>query len=127
MEERDVLVFTASEAAADLRAGEAAVKALLYRMRSNGEVWRITDKRFALREIVAALAASADALAADVDGKGFTAAQYRDVVGCGRTLAIQFLEFFDGIGVTRRNGDFRRMHPDYHLLVGASAPYSGPA
>ena len=44
-------------------------------------------------------------------------------VGSGRNLAIQVLEFFVSIGVTRRNGDLRKIRPDYELVVGSAAPY----
>jgi selenocysteine-specific elongation factor len=121
--DRGALTFTARELATDSRTSEAAIKALLYRRRSNGEVWCITDKRFMLRKHVAALAASAAALAQDLGGKGFSAAQYRDAIGAGRNLVIQILEFFDSIGVTRRTGDLRKMRPDYELVVGSAAPY----
>jgi selenocysteine-specific elongation factor len=122
LKERGVVPLTTRELADELRTGEATVKALLYRRRAEGEVWRITDERFLPREIVAQLAASAALLMNKSEGKGFTAAQYRDVVGCGRTLAIQILEFFDGIGVTRRSTDLRKMLPDYELIVGLAAP-----
>jgi selenocysteine-specific elongation factor len=124
LEGRGALPFTAHELAGDLCTSEAAIKALLYRRRSNGEVWRITDKRFLLRKQVAALAAGAAVLAQEVGGKGFTAAQYRDAIGAGRNLVIQILEFFDSIGVTRRSGDLRKMRPDYELVVGSAAPYA---
>lgn len=119
--------FTVRELVSELSIGEAAVKALLYRRRSNGEVWRITEERFMLREQIATLAARAAVLTQEIGGKGFTAAQYRDAIGTGRTLAIQILEFFDSIGVTHRNGDLRKMRPDYELVVGAAAPYTPPA
>jgi selenocysteine-specific elongation factor len=72
---------------------------------------------------VARLAATAALLAEQSGGSGFSAAQYRDAIGTGRTLAIQILEFFDGIGVTRRSGDLRRMQPDYLLIVGVAEPF----
>jgi selenocysteine-specific elongation factor len=121
--ERGAQPFTARELASDLSTSEPAMKALLYRMRSHGEVWRITETRFLLRRQVAALAARAAVLAQELAGKGFTAAQYRDAIGAGRNLVIQVLEFFDGIGVTRRNGDVRTMRDDYELVVGSAAPY----
>ena len=123
LEQRGVLPFTARELASEVQTSEAAIKALLFRRRADGEVWRITDERFMRRKDVAELAASAAQLAASVGGKGFTAAQYRDAIGTGRTLAIQVLEFFDGMGVTHRNGDFRKMQPDFELVVGSAAPH----
>jgi selenocysteine-specific elongation factor len=78
---------------------------------------------------VATLAAQAAQVAQSVGGKGFTAAQYRDAIGTGRTLAIQILEFFDSISVTLRQGDLRRMRTDYQLVVGntkvATLPSNG--
>jgi selenocysteine-specific elongation factor len=53
-----------------------------------------------------------------VGGKGFTAAQYRDAIGIGRNQVIRILEFFDSIGVMRRDGDRRKVRPDYFLVVG---------
>jgi selenocysteine-specific elongation factor len=123
LERRGAQPFTARDLAGELAVSEVIVKALLYGRRGSGDVWRITETRFMLRRQIAALAAAAAVVAREVGGKGFTAAQYRDAIGTGRTLAIQILEFFDTIGVTLRNGDLRRMRPDYELVVGASAPY----
>jgi selenocysteine-specific elongation factor len=126
LQRRGMRPFTVRELADELRTSEASIKTMLHRRRSNGDVWRISEERFMLRQQVAALAASAAALAKEVGGKGFTAAQYRDVVGTGRNLAIQVLEFFDGAGVTYRNGDLRRMRPEYELVVGTAAPHRPP-
>ncbi|MGD8809772.1 MAG: SelB C-terminal domain-containing protein, partial [Gammaproteobacteria bacterium] len=35
---------------------------------------------------------------------------FRDATGIGRNVAIQVLEFFDKLGLTRRDGDVRRIH-----------------
>jgi selenocysteine-specific elongation factor len=96
---------------------------MLYRRRGSGDVWRIDDERFMLRDQAAALAARAATLAKEVGGKGFNAAQYRDATGIGRNHVIRILEFFDSIGVTRREGDCRKVLRDYHLVVGTAAPY----
>ncbi|MFC4312769.1 SelB C-terminal domain-containing protein [Steroidobacter flavus] len=118
---RGALPFSPSELAADTKISEPVMKALLYRRRSSGDVWRIDDERFMLRDQVAALAERAATLARELGGKGFTAAQYRDAIGIGRNQTIRILEFFDSIGVTRRDGDCRKVRPDYHLVVGDSA------
>ncbi len=39
--------------------------------------------------------------------EGFTVAQYRDVAGIGRNLAVDLVEYLDRIGVTTRRGDLR--------------------
>ncbi|WP_198683608.1 SelB domain-containing protein [Peristeroidobacter agariperforans] len=36
---------------------------------------------------------------------------------------IRILEFLDSIGVTRRDGDRRKVRPDYFLIVGPASPY----
>ena len=55
---------------------------------------------------------------ASASGSGeFTAAQFRDAIGTGRTVAIQILELFDRIGVTLRIGDRRRMQPQFAAVV----------
>jgi selenocysteine-specific elongation factor len=115
--------ITAAQLAQQLRMSEPTVKALLYRLRAEGEVWRITDERFLPRERVAQLAATAELLVTRSGGKGFTAAEYRDAIGTGRTFAIQILEAFDATGVTRRSSDLRRMQPDFALVVGSAQPF----
>jgi len=124
---RGTTPFTVAELAGELHLSEAAVIAMLFRRRSNGDVYRITRERFMLRQQLAALAATAAALTARIGGRGFTAAQFRDAIGTGRTLAIQVLEFFDEIGVTRRIGDLRKTRPDFELVIGAADPYVPPA
>ena len=53
----------------------------------------------------------------------FTAAQYRDATGVGRGLAIQILEFLDGLAITQRVGDARKMRKDPAGILGAAAPF----
>ncbi len=73
-----------------------------------GLVVEVVPDRFFLQQAVAAMADTARALAAETDGGGFTAAQFRDRLGNGRQLAIQVLDYFDRRGVTVRRGDLRR-------------------
>ena len=40
---------------------------------------------------------------------GIKAAEFRDIMGCGRKLAIEILEYFDKERVTLRNGDVRTL------------------
>ena len=92
---------------------------MLSRRRTSGDVWQVTETRFMLRAHVATLAATAAALDA-ATGKGFSAAQFRDASGIGRDFVIQLLEFFDRIGVTRRDGEVRRMRADHAAVVGST-------
>ena len=74
-----------------------------------GNLYRVGAERFYLKPTMAVLAATAQAVAAKQPEGQFTAAQYRDAVGIGRTLAIEILEALDGITVTQRIGDARKM------------------
>jgi len=127
LEDRGLQSFTAREAVAELRTTEAAVRALLYGRRSRGDIWRITDTRFLLRDQVLATAAAAAALSERSAPEGFSAAQFRDVIGTGRTLAIQILEFFDTLGLTRRRGDLRIMRNDYEDVIAGGISTPRPA
>ncbi|HUO23454.1 MAG TPA: selenocysteine-specific translation elongation factor [Caulobacteraceae bacterium] len=120
LEDRGLAPFTQRDLTAELRVNDVIVRAMLNRRRRSGEIWRITEERFLLREQVADLAASAAQLARKVGGDGFSAAQYRDAIGIGRNLTIQILEFLDALGVTQRSGDLRRMRPGYERVVGGA-------
>ena len=116
----EAAVFTAPtvrELADQLRQKEAVVKDLLYRKMKVGEVLRVGPDRFYPRPTMAALAGKATAVAQAAGGQ-FTAAQYRDAVGTGRTLAIEILEALDSLAVTQRIGDARRMRKDYIAVLG---------
>ncbi len=122
LEDRGMAAFTVSDLVGELGTSEAAAKAMVYRRAQSGDIWRITDKRLMLRAQVAMLAAYAAQLDRSAEPSGFSAAQFRDAAGVGRTLTIQVLEFLDSIGVTRRRGDLRRACADYTEIVGTSPP-----
>ncbi|HEV2909254.1 MAG TPA: SelB C-terminal domain-containing protein, partial [Candidatus Eremiobacteraceae bacterium] len=48
------------------------------------------------------------------DGSGATMAQLRDAFGTSRKYALPLMEYFDGIGVTIRDGDLRRLRKVAH-------------
>ncbi len=108
--------------AVDLNVKETVLVDLLHRKRKSGLVAAATASRFYPRESLARLAASAAHVADASESGAFTAAQYRDALGTGRTLAIHILELFDQMGVTLRNGDLRRMNPGFAAIVGAGSP-----
>ncbi len=116
LEGKEIRPIRVAELTGEVKAGEAAVRAMLYRRRIAGDVWQVTENRFLLREQVAALAAMAGEL--DAAHGGFTAAQFRDASGIGRNFIIELLEFFDRIGVTRRLGEKRRMRTGFESVVG---------
>ena len=115
-----------AELAISLGLKEAVLKDFLHRKTKTGEVLRVTEDRFYPRETLATLAANA-ALVARSSSRGlFTAAQYRDATAIGRTLAIKILECFDGLGITQRIGDARKMHANFVPLLGAAKPAMAP-
>ncbi len=103
-----VQIPSARELAAASDLALPMVRDVLYRISASGQLVKITPERFGLRETLTALAADAHETArAQADGV-FTAAQYRDRIGVGRGLAIEILECFDRLGLTRRVGNARR-------------------
>jgi selenocysteine-specific elongation factor len=113
--------------ALQLKLKEPIVKDFLYRKAKTGEVMRVAGDRFYARSTLATLAAVANATAQAQPGGQFTAAQYRDATGIGRSLAIEILEFLDGLGITQRVGDARKMRKDFVPILGqATAPAPPP-
>ena len=111
-----------ADLARSLKLNEPALRSLLHRKRSTGEVMRVAEDVFYPRATLATLAANA-ALVARSASKGlFTAAQYRDATGIGRNLTIKVLEYFDTLGITQRIGDTRKMHKNFVPLLGPAKP-----
>jgi selenocysteine-specific elongation factor len=109
------------ELAAQLKLKEPIVKDFLFRKARTGEVMRIAGDRFYPRATVAALASVAQTTAQSQANGLFTAAQYRDATGLGRSLAIEILEFLDSLGITQRMGDARKMRKDFIPILGEPA------
>jgi selenocysteine-specific elongation factor len=113
---------TIAELARGLGLDEAKLRDFLHRKSRTGEVMRVAEDLFYPKATLATLAANA-ALVARSASKGlFSAAQYRDATGIGRTRAIKILEFFDTLGITQRIGDTRKMHKNFVPLLGAAKP-----
>lgn len=86
---------------------EGQVRLLLKRVAARGEAYRVAHDHYFTPNAVADLARI---LRATAEAEGAVrAAAFRDHIGTGRKLAIQILEFFDRIGVTRRVGDAHRL------------------
>jgi selenocysteine-specific elongation factor len=83
---------------------------LLARVTRMRMVHRVADNRYYLTETLRRLARVAETLARESPEGIFDARAFRDASGIGRNVAIQVLEFFDGLGLTRREGDARRIH-----------------
>ena len=115
-----------AELAISLGLKEAVLKDFLHRKAKTGEVLRVTEDRFYPKATLATLAANAALLARSSSRGLFTAAQYRDAIGVGRTLAIKILEAFDALGITQRIGDMRKMHRNFVPILGAAKPSVAP-
>mgnify|MGYP006285667551 CR=1 FL=1 len=104
--------------AAQLKLKEPIVKDFLHRKAKGGAILKVTTDRFYPRGVVAALAKLAQFTAEKQPNGQFSAAQYRDSTGVGRSLAIEILEFLDTLGVTQRIGDVRKIRKDYTTILG---------
>ncbi len=114
------------ELAPQLKLKDAILKDFLYRQMKAGNLYRVGAERFYLKATMATLAATAQATWAKQPNGLFTAAQYRDATGIGRTLAIEILETMDTLMITQRVGDARKMRKDFVPILGAAEPAPPP-
>ncbi len=105
------------EAAATLGAPEVTLRRTCKAFARQGLILELAPDRFFLRDAVIAMAQAAHTLAAEIRD-GFTAAQFRDLLGNGRQLAIQVLDDFDRRGITVRRSDLRRAGKDPAKIFG---------
>jgi selenocysteine-specific elongation factor len=89
---------------------EAPVRAAMIRASKRGEMFQIVRDLFYHPVAIRDLAATANSLY-QVDGE-VRAAAFRDATGLGRKRAIQILEFFDRVGLTRRVHDKHLVRAD---------------
>jgi selenocysteine-specific elongation factor len=94
---------------------EDRVRRLCKTLVAQGELFLVAHDHYFPRESVAELAAILRDLN-DGDGEA-RAANFRDRIGTGRKVAIQILEFFDRIGVSRRIGDSHKVFQDSLMQV----------
>jgi selenocysteine-specific elongation factor len=111
-----------AELAQRLHLDQGRLRDFLHRKSKTGALLRVSENRFYPRTTLATLAANAALVARSASRGLFTAAQYRDATGIGRTLAIEILELFDTLGVTQRIGDTRRMHKNFVPILGPAKP-----
>jgi selenocysteine-specific elongation factor len=99
------------EIATQLSAPVGDVRRVLKALARERVLIEVAFDRFFKRETVEELAAMVVTLArAQKDGK-FAVWQFRDRLGNGRKIAIEILEYFDGRGLTLRDGELRRLNP----------------
>jgi len=102
------------------------LKAILHAQSRAGDIFQLQPDKYLVRELVAQLAATARETSAQFPEGRFTAAQYRDRIGTGRTLAIHVLEMLDAAGITRRIGDQRVMARDPQAVFGPAKAFAAP-
>lgn len=95
---------------------ETLTRTTLARLARRGELFAIVKDLYYAPVTVRRLAALAREAAATHEGE-FKAAVFRDATGLGRKRAIQILEYFDHIGLTRRVGESHRLRGDCVLFM----------
>lgn len=106
----------ARDLAQDAREPEALMRATLARLARRGELHQIVKDLYYPPAAMQRLAALARDVAAAHAGD-VLAAQFRDAAGLGRKRAIQVLEYFDRVGLTRRVGDVHKLRAECTLFT----------
>jgi selenocysteine-specific elongation factor len=89
--------------ASAINESEDSIRQVLRKQVSQGAVFQVVHDLFYDGQSINALADVITSIAREHGA--VEAARYRDAVGLGRKRAIQILEFFDRVGLTRRMGD----------------------
>ncbi|AVO35065.1 selenocysteine-specific translation elongation factor [Ottowia oryzae] len=95
---------------------EALVRITLARLARQGDLHQTVKDLYYAPATMARLAAIAREVGSEHDGD-VLAAQFRDATGLGRKRAIQILEYFDRIGLTRRVGDLHKLRAESTLFI----------
>ena len=95
---------------------EESVRSLLRKLALRGQVYQIVRDLYCHPQRVSELAKVAESVASALTlnspYRQISAAAFRDASGMGRKRAIQFLEFFDRLGYTRRLRDMHVLRTD---------------
>lgn len=97
--------------AGELAIDEREVRRVLRLAQRLGRVDRIALDHFFDRGVVREMAGIVREVAAAATDGWFAAAAFRDRLNNGRKVAIEILDFYDGLGLTLRRGDLRRINP----------------
>ena len=85
------------------------LEAFLARATQAGDVVRVSPRRYFLPGSMAHFEAIVHELARTRPGGTFSVADFRDRAGIGRNAVVEVLEYFDRIGLTRRDGQVRKV------------------
>ena len=97
----------------------AALEKILRQAEISNKLVRVADNRHYLPETILELATTVEKMAGGPGGSaGFTVIDFRAATGIGRNLCIEILEYFDGIGFTRRDGNLRFVRASREKLFG---------
>ena len=106
----------ARDLAKDVREAEPLVRATLARLARRGELHQVVKDLYFLPATMRHLATLARQVGAARAGE-VQASDFRDATGLGRKRAIQILEYFDRVGLTRRVGDVHKLRADCTLFM----------
>jgi selenocysteine-specific elongation factor len=101
----------ATEISSELRMPTAEVRRVLKALARQRAVIEVALDRFFKRETVDELEGIVVSVAREQRDGRFAVWQFRDRLDNGRKIAIEILEYFDGRGLTLREGDLRRLNP----------------
>ena len=108
MQKAQPLMPSVRELSLELHRSIHLLRDFLNRYAQRDDLIKVTSERFATPALMLEFAKHAQSLAQSQPNGLFNAAQFRDVSGVGRTLAIEILECLDRLRVTLRLGNERR-------------------
>jgi len=108
MQRAQPLMPSVRELSLELHRSIHLLRDFLNRYAQRDDLIKVTPERFATPALMLEFAKHAQSLAQSQPNGLFNAAQFRDVSGVGRTLAIEILECLDRLRVTLRLGNERR-------------------
>ena len=100
--------------AQDTEQKEELVRQLLRKLARQGVLFQVVKDLFYAQEHMNALAALITELATQNAQGQVIARDFRDATGLGRKRAIQIMECFNRLGLTRRVGDAHTLRPGAH-------------
>lgn len=106
MEAASINIPVISEAKSQARLSDGNMKLAMKRGRELGRLQRVNSDRFILTKTLVQFAKVAEQIA---ETQSLSVIAYKKELNIGRKLAIEMLEYFDSIGLTRRSGDHREI------------------